>query len=143
MRNVTSREATRYRARQSGTTANISIATQATTVHLGSAYQGKLAGKTVIVFDDSTTQGMSLEWARLLLMAGGARRIVMLTVSKYGTTRTSFDLRGGVRFDPFARNAGLMPADFSWTPYDVSISYGASAHFRHALSSFIAESLAG
>lgn len=133
----------RYHARQSGTTANISIATQATTVHLGSAYRRKLAGKTVIVFDDFTTQGMSLEWARLLLKAAGATHVVMLTVGKYGTAHTSFDLQDDVGFDPFALNVGLTAADFLWTRQDVTVDHGTSPHFGHALSLFIAESSAG
>ena len=133
----------RYRARQSGTTANISIATQATTVHLGSAYRGRLVGKTVIVFDDFTTHGMSLEWARLLLKAGGATRAVMLTVGKYGTAHTSFDLQDDVGFDPFALNVGLTVADFLWTRQDVTVDHGTSPHFGRALSLFIAESSAG
>lgn len=69
----------RYHASQTGTSAGVSIATQATTVHLGPSYREKLRGKTVVVFDDFTTNGMSLEWARLLLTAAGAGQILLLT----------------------------------------------------------------
>jgi len=40
----------RYWARRNGTQADVSIATQATTVHLGPSYRGKLSGKTVIAW---------------------------------------------------------------------------------------------
>lgn len=133
----------RVRARQSGVLADISIATQATTVHLGPSYQGKLDGKTVIVFDDFTTRGMSLEWARLLLKTGGAKRTVMLTVGKYGRTHTSFDLQDGAHFDPFALNADLTTADFSWTQQNIRIDDSASPYFEHALSSYITRPLGG
>jgi hypothetical protein len=86
----------------------VTIATQARTVHVGERYRDKLTGKTVVVFDDFTTHGMSLEWARLLLTAAGVGRIVMLTVGKYGTRHTCYELRGR-NLDPYAPNA--MTAD--------------------------------
>ncbi|WP_182907560.1 hypothetical protein [Microbispora sp. H13382] len=102
----------RARARRQGGTADVSIATQATTVHLGPKYRGKLKGKTVVVFDDFTTHGMSLEWARLLLAAAGVGRIVMLTVGKYGTGHTRYELKDGKVLDPYVLNA-LTADDFS------------------------------
>lgn len=101
----------RVRARREGRSANVSIATQATTVHLGPQYKAKLRGKTVVVFDDFTTHGNSLEWARILLEAAGAASIVMLTVGKYGDGHTRFELKDHVRLDPYTLNA-LTPDDF-------------------------------
>lgn len=67
----------------------------------------------------------------------------MLTVGKYGTAHTSFDLQDDVRVDPFALNAGLTAADFLGTRQDATIDHGASLYFGDALSSFTTESTAG
>ena len=39
--------------------------------------------RTVLVFDDFTSTGRTLDWARNLLYAAGASRVVLLTVGKY------------------------------------------------------------
>ncbi|MFG3064842.1 hypothetical protein ACGFYM_40840 [Streptomyces sp. NPDC048231] len=54
--------------------ADISIGAQARTVRINPKYRGKLKGKTVIVFDDFTTEGKSIEWARTLLTRPRQRR---------------------------------------------------------------------
>lgn len=128
----------RYQARQAGTRANVSIATQATTVHLGGGYRGKLASKTVIVFDDFTTDGMSLEWSRLLLAAGGAKRVVLLTVGKYGTTHTRYELKPGKRIDPYTPNTSLTEADFSATREYLRADPAAAEYFSEITTQFIA-----
>jgi hypothetical protein len=133
----------RWEASQTGRPANISIATQATTVHLGPDYQFKLQGKTVIVFDDFTTKGMSLEWARLLLTAAGAGRIVLITVGKYGTTHTRYELAPGVQVDPYGQNTTLTRADFterSLTPY---VDQGASGYYSNIITQIIVASRHG
>lgn len=104
----------RWKASQGKSAQDISIATQAQTVHLGPKYRGKLATKTVVVLDDFTTHGMSLEWARLLLSAAGTRQIVMLTVGKYGSRHTRYDLKDPSALDPFRLNA-LTPENFTTT----------------------------
>jgi hypothetical protein len=59
---------------------------QTNTVHLHQDYVGSrhLVGKKVIVFDDFTTSGMSLDWARSLLYSGGAERVILVTFGKFG-----------------------------------------------------------
>lgn len=94
----------RWKASQTGGTAPVSIATQAQTVHVGEGYRGRLDGRTVIVFDDFTTTGMSLEWARLLLLAAGAARVVLLTIGKYGTDYRRYSTIREARYYPFQLN---------------------------------------
>jgi hypothetical protein len=91
----------RFRARQAGVDANVTIEDQMRTVCVGDAYRGKLQGKHVIVFDDFTTTGASLEWARNLLFAAGADRVTLMTIGKYGTTYNVHRLRPEVNIDPF------------------------------------------
>jgi hypothetical protein len=100
----------RFRARSEGRIADVSIETQASTVRLSDKYRGKLVGKRVIVFDDFTTSGMSLEWARNLLFAAGAKNVVMLTIGKYKTTHERYDLTS-TNIDPYAVNV-LSPSGY-------------------------------
>ncbi|MFD9444214.1 hypothetical protein ACFWBR_38020 [Streptomyces sp. NPDC060006] len=83
---------------------DISIAAQARTVRVNPAYKKKIVGKTVIVFDDFTTEGKSLEWARTLLSEAGAARVIALTIGKYPSRHTVYQLRPGVTIDPFTTN---------------------------------------
>ncbi len=64
----------------------VPFSNQTNTVHVNPAYNGSvhLVGKTVIVFDDFTTSGMSLDWARSLLYQAGADRVILVTFGKYG-----------------------------------------------------------
>lgn len=95
-------------------TADISIAAQTRTVRINPKYQGKLKGKTVIVFDDFTTEGTSIEWARTLLASAKAEQVIALTIGKYGSRHTSYQLRPGTVIDPFSVNdlavAGFVTA---------------------------------
>lgn len=61
----------------------VSFLTQANTVHVNLAHEDLIRQKTVILFDDFTTTGRSLEWARNLLYTAGASRVVLLTIGKY------------------------------------------------------------
>lgn len=91
----------------------VSIVTQATTVHVNPAYRDRntLGGRTVVVVDDFTTRGFSLEWARILLEAAGAEDVVMVALGKYGTTHTRFEPRHPDEVTPFELNS-LDLADF-------------------------------
>lgn len=95
----------RWRASQQGKTANISIETQANSVRLHEYYDTpsrlRQDARAVIVFDDFTTQGMSLDWARNLFAAGGASDITLVTIGKYGGDLTTYSPTSGVEVEPF------------------------------------------
>lgn len=61
----------------------VSFLTQANTVCVNPEHEQLIRDKTVIMFDDFTTTGRSLEWARILLYAAGATRVILLTIGKY------------------------------------------------------------
>lgn len=63
--------------------------TQTNSVHLSPDYRTRVKGKTIFVFDDFTTHGYSLEWARNLLYAAGAVRVILVTVGWYSTTHVA------------------------------------------------------
>lgn len=54
----------------------------------------KLEEKTIIVVDDFSTTGMSLEAARIKLLESGAREVYGVSVGKYGIDYTIFDKKG-------------------------------------------------
>jgi hypothetical protein len=93
----------RVKAWSTGQAANIDFTTQANTVHVNEARRNLIAGRTVIVFDDFTTTGMSLEWARNLLYEAGATRVVLITIGKYGQSHIAhLPVRNDI-VKPFAR----------------------------------------
>lgn len=124
------------RARASGRRDSVSIATQANTVHLNPDYQGKVRGKTVIVFDDFTTEGMSLDWARNLLTTAGARQVVGVTIGKYRKPYTVFTLRRGLKIDAFAPNS-LTPDDFTIEYLSPGFGTGPVEQFRETMEMLI------
>lgn len=102
----------RYWAKKEGRAPNISIATQAGTVHVNPSYKGKLNGRVVIVFDDFGTTGMSLDWARTLLNEAGASRVVMVTMGRYKSTHIRFDPDPRLDIDPYSVSK-LSKEDFT------------------------------
>jgi hypoxanthine phosphoribosyltransferase len=70
--------------RAQGARDQVHFTTQANTMHVNEACRNLVEGNTVLVFDDFTSTGMSLEWARNVLYAAGAARVILLTVGKYG-----------------------------------------------------------
>ena len=63
--------------------AAISFGNQTDSVHLNPNQKKNVKGKSIIVFDDFTTDGNGLDWARLLLVAGGAKKVVLVTIGKF------------------------------------------------------------
>ncbi|WJY43248.1 hypothetical protein QT196_38995 (plasmid) [Streptomyces sp. P9-2B-2] len=124
-------------------TADISIAAQARTVRVNPRYRGRLTGKTVIVFDDFTTEGKSIEWARILLSKAGAAQVIALTVGKYGSRHTNYALRpttsndSGVAIDPYTVS-NLSAADFVSTVFSGTYGPGPEDSLTAAMAHFAA-----
>jgi phosphoribosylpyrophosphate synthetase len=60
----------------------VSLANQINTVSIQQRLLGKIQEKTVIVVDDFTTEGHSLEWARHLLLSAGVKNVIGATWGK-------------------------------------------------------------
>ncbi len=73
----------RWRARQGGGEADIDITNEANTLCLNDKYARRIEGRKVVVIDDFTTTGMSLEWARVLLENAGVREVILVAIGKY------------------------------------------------------------
>jgi hypothetical protein len=118
-------------------TRDISIAAQARTVRVNPNYKRKITGKTVIVFDDFTTEGTSIEWAHTLLSEAGAARVIALTIGKYPSRHTVYRLRPGVTIDPFTTNDVTL-ADFLTTTGTGGAQEGPSLSLTAAMNHFVA-----
>lgn len=90
-------------ARKENRPPNIPDTNQTNTVHVNPAYKKTLKGRPVIVFDDFTTTGQSLEWARNLLYSAGASQVVLLTIGKYPKPHTVHQLKPFAGVRPFER----------------------------------------
>jgi phosphoribosylpyrophosphate synthetase len=120
-------------------TVDISIGAQARTVRINPKYKGKLKGKTVIVFDDFTTEGKSIEWARTLLTSANAAQVIALTIGKYGASRhTAYQLRPGTTIDPYQVSYHLAATNFVTTPVTGAASPGPDDALKATMSHFIA-----
>ncbi|MEV6942999.1 phosphoribosyltransferase [Streptomyces sp. NPDC051172] len=127
------------RSRGEASTADISIGVQARTVRINPKYRGKLKGKTVIVFDDFTTEGKSIEWARTLLASAQAEQVIALTIGKYGASRhTAYQLRPGTTIDPYKVNYHLAATNFVTTPVTGAAGPGPDDALKVTMSHFIA-----
>jgi hypothetical protein len=92
------------RLRASGRRNEVTFLNQCNTVVVNEALRTHFRTKNIIVFDDFTTSGMSIDWARSLLRAAGAQRVILVTFGKYGRytplSHRCFDPIGGVE-NPF------------------------------------------
>lgn len=91
------------KARKENRRPNIPDTNQTNTVHVNPSYRKTLQGRPVIVFDDFTTTGQSLEWARNLLYAAGASQVVLLTIGKYSKPHVVHHLKPLAGIRPFER----------------------------------------
>lgn len=69
------------------------------TILVNPAYHRKLTGKTVLVIDDFTTHGYSLETARRMLLQAGAESVVGISIAKFRLTHAVTRIRGD--WNPF------------------------------------------
>jgi len=53
------------------------------TIHVNPEHRNKIAGRRILVLDDFTTSGHSLETARRMLMQAGAKEVVCVAFGKY------------------------------------------------------------
>ena len=83
---------------------------QTDTVYLNPDQKTNVRGKSIVVFDDFTTDGNGLDWARNLLLAGGARKVLLVTIGKF--------VKGGIPTQLINRPApGVTVRPFELTDY--------------------------
>ena len=83
------------------------VENEAGTLVLNAEYEDKVRNRRVVVLDDFTTTGMSLEWAKTLLLSAGAAEVIMVAVGKYPGPHNRYRFGGKVDlYDP-DKNRGL------------------------------------
>ncbi len=89
------------------------IENEAGTLVLNTEYGEKVRSRRVVVLDDFTTTGMSLEWAKTLLLSAGAAEVTMVAVGKYPKPHDRYRFDGEV--DPYDlnKNKKLQPLPLS------------------------------
>lgn len=86
------------------------------TINVNAAHGDRLQGKSILVLDDFTTTGYSLETARRMLLQAGARDVVGLAIGKWGITYSITNIEKS--WDPF------QPCDLDRSDINVRVSNG-------------------
>ncbi|MDN3029424.1 hypothetical protein [Streptomyces sp. S.PB5] len=93
----------------------------------------------MIVFDDFTTEGKSIGWARTLLTSVKAEQVIALTIGKYRDSRhTAYQLRPSTTVDPFEVNYHLAATNFATTAVTGAAGPGPDDALKATMSRFIA-----
>lgn len=79
--------------------ANRSIINQLNTIHINPKYRRRIQDKRILVLDDYTTAGFSLETARQMLVRGGASDVTCLAIAKFRSYHSA--TRIGRDFNPY------------------------------------------
>jgi hypothetical protein len=118
---------------------HVSVSNQVDTVHLNSDQRSRVEGKNVVVVDDFETDGNSLEWARNLLLQGGAAGVLCISIGKYnmkgrGYSRHVLAPSDGYTWDAYAP-VTYDPANFRGGPSIVQLEPNrlAPTYFRDSL----------
>lgn len=78
---------------------NRSIMNQLRTIHVNPDYKDQIQGKSILVLDDYSTAGYSLETARQMLIRGGASSVIGLAIAKFRNTHAISRIESS--FDPY------------------------------------------
>jgi hypothetical protein len=103
---------------------------QLSTISINPDYRAKIRGKSILVLDDFTTSGNSLETARQMLLRGGASRVVGLAFAKYRATYNIASIKGS--WDPYAPFS-LQPDDIAVVSHGGSQNKGADDFFYNVI----------
>lgn len=74
---------------------------QLNTLKLNPDYQGSIEGKTILVLDDFTTTGQSLDAARQLLTEADAEKVLCIAMAKF--RHSQFASKIDINFDPYSK----------------------------------------
>lgn len=96
----------------------VTFLVQANSVNVSPGIENHVRDRNVIVFDDFSTTGMSLDWARNLLVAAGAKRVVLVAMGKFGRTNTAHHchIPGKANVVPYCRTT-YQDGGFQVRPY--------------------------
>lgn len=81
---------------------------QIASIHLNPEYSGKIRGKIVCVVDDYLTYGCSFGVAEALLKKAGARKVICVSLGKFGNQARLYQINLGDQ-DPFSPIVETVP----------------------------------
>ncbi len=102
----------RVQARRAGHSDPVDFSNQTNTVMVNRARAKSVKDRAIVVFDDFTTTGMSLEWARNLLYKAGAREVLLVTIGKYPRPYMMYVPRTSKLVEPFGLKDYDIARDF-------------------------------
>ena len=111
-----------------------SIHDQFRTINVDPDYIDRLQGNHVVVLDDFTTKGYSLETARRMLLSAGASQVTCIAIGKWGASQAVS--RVSDNWDAFAP-CGLGANDIRVDDLTGRFYDDADNHFRHNVWEFL------
>lgn len=97
---------------------NRDIYNQFSTINVNGEYKAKIQNKTILVLDDFTTAGQSLETARHMLLQAGAKSVICLAIAKFRQIHTVAQITKS--WNPFE------PCTLTKEDIYIDVNYGAS-----------------
>jgi len=98
------------------------------TIHVNENYRRKIQGKTILILDDFTTAGYSLETARHMLLKAGASKVIGLAIAKFRRTHAVAEIKE--TWDPY-QPFSLKQSDIKLTDYPGVSNSNSDNHFFH------------
>lgn len=111
----------------------VGIENQVNTICLNddATIQRQIQGKRILVVDDFTTEGHSLECARNFLFQGGAADVVGVCLGKYGYYHSIANPRAELAWDPFTPTT-FDEGDFTQSHVSAIVDHVALDSFRES-----------
>jgi len=110
--------------------ANRNVYHQLSTVHLNPRYKSRIRNKKILVLDDFTTSGNSLDTARLMLLQGGATAVVGQALAKFRSGHNVTAVNGS--WNPFAPFT-LSPATVTTAELPGTLNPAADHYFASSI----------
>jgi hypothetical protein len=107
---------------------NRNIFDQFRTIHVNPKYRDRIQDKSILVLDDFTTYGYSVETARRMLSEAGSEKVVCLAMAKFRSHYTR--ARITKPWDPFAP-CTLTMSDISLIPYRGEFNDTTDEYFKN------------
>ena len=109
---------------------NRDIFEQFRTIQVNPSYKSKIKDASILVLDDFTTSGNSLETARRMLLNAQASNVVGLAVAKYRVKYKVTQINNS--WDPFSP-CTLSPADILFEEFSGNLNKQADQHFQNRI----------
>jgi hypothetical protein len=121
-----------HTTRMAGSAHLVTFVNQMNTIALTPNVKRAVRDKRVYVIDDFTTKGYSLEAARLMFYAAGARTVYLLAFGKYGSNYVVQTPRPGLEIKP-ASLGSFSDSDFIGVSTALQIDAAALAEFTNSI----------